>query len=148
MSGRPAHGTLIRRQASGTGAFVEIANLGNITPPSLGRNDIEVTTHNNDIDQYVQGILRRGAVTFPMNFMPNDPSHNHLTGLYASVINHLVDGWELEFPEYLGDPALIWVFSGGISNIVPTAPVDGALTANVTIRPTGEMIIGGVVIGG
>lgn len=143
MSGISAHGTVIARQAGGTGPFVEIANIGDFTPPSLGRNDIELTTHNNDIDQYVQGVLRRSPITFPMNFIPSDPTHDHLTGLYQSVIDHEVDGWQITFPD-----SSEWIFSGGVSNIVPTAPVDGALTANVTIRPTGPMIIEGVLIGG
>jgi len=143
MSGISAHGTIIRRQNDGVGAFVEIANLGDITPPSVGRNSIEMTTHNNDIDQYVQGVLRRGEVTFPMNFIPTDPTHDHLTGLYKSVIDHQVDGWQLEFPD-----GTDWLFSGGISNIAPTAPVDGRLSANVSIRPTGPMMMDGVLVGG
>lgn len=143
MSGISAHGTVIARQDNGVGAFIEIANLGDMTPPSLGRNSIEVTTHNNDIDQFVQGVLRRGEVTFPINFIPDDGTHDHLTGLYSSIIGHQTDGWQLTFPD-----GTDWIFSGGISNIVPSAPVDGALTANVTIRPTGPMILDGVLVGG
>jgi hypothetical protein len=146
MSGISSHGTVIERQDDGVGAFVEVANIGDLTPPSLGRNEFDVTTHNNDIDQYILGVLRRGQVTFPFNFIPKDGTHDHLTGLYKSVIEHQTDGWRITFPD---EPSpTVWVFSGGISNIVPTAPVDGALSANVTIRPTGTMTIGAVTVGG
>jgi hypothetical protein len=137
-----AHGTLIARQDDGAGLFVEIGAIGDITPPSLGRNNEDVSTHNDDIDTFVQGILRRGEMTFPINLLNDDPTHDHLTGLYKSIINHQTDGWRLTYPD-----AMIWIFSGGISNIAPRSPVDGAQRADVTVRPSGLMEIGGVVVG-
>jgi hypothetical protein len=106
-----AHGTIIARQNDGTGLFVEIGELGDITPPSLGRNNEDVSTHNDDIDAYVQGILRRGELTFPINLLFDNPSHDHLTGLYKSLIEHQKDGWQITFPD-----GMIWIFSGGISS--------------------------------
>jgi hypothetical protein len=137
-----AHGTIIARQIDGTGLFVEIGELGDITPPSLGRNNEDVSTHNDDIDAYVQGILRRGELTFPINLLFDNPSHDHLTGLYKSLIEHQKDGWQITFPD-----GMIWIFSGGISNIAPRAPVDGAQRADVTVRPSGLMKFGDVIVG-
>ena len=37
--------------------------------------------------------------------------------------------------------------SGQVQGIAPTAPVDGLLSANVTLRFTGKMMIGGVTVG-
>lgn len=144
--GISAHGTIIARAPQATPTtFTDIGELGDLTPPSFSRNPIETTTHNDDIDQFVLGVLRRGEVTFPINFIASGAiggTHNHLTGLYQSIIDHSVDGWRITFPD--GD---VWVFSGGVSNVGKKAPVDGALTADVTIRPSGKMTIGGVVIG-
>lgn len=141
-----AHGTLVARQPNATpGAFTTVAELGDITPPSMGRNNIETTTQNNDIDAYIQGVLRRGELTFPVNFLPSTTGvggTDHLTGLYKSLIDKAKDGWRITFPD-----GTVWILSGGISNIQPEAPVDGALRATITVRPTGLMSIGGVSVG-
>jgi hypothetical protein len=143
--GISAHGTIIARQAGGIGAFVDIGELGDLTPPDFSRNSIETTTHNDDIDQFALGVLRRSEVKFGINFIASGTvgdTHNHLTGLYQGIIDHSIDGWRITFPD--GD---VWIFSGGVANIGKKAPVDGALTADVSIRPTGKMSIGGVIIG-
>ena len=138
-----AHGTIIARQPNATpGVFTDIGELGDLTPPAVSRNSFDVTTHNDDIDAYVQGVLRRSEVTFPVNFLGDNPTHDHLTGLYYSLINHDVDGWRISFPD-----GFEMIFSGGVSNIVHHAPVDGAQTADISIRPTGLMKIGGVIVG-
>lgn len=144
--GISAHGTIIARAtAAAPLVFTDIGELGDLTPPSFSRNAIETTTHNDDIDQFVGGVLRRGEATFPVNFIASGAiggTHNHLTGLYQSIIDHETCGWRITFPD--GD---VWFFSGFVSNVGKRAPVDGALTADVTIRPSGKMYIGGVLIG-
>jgi hypothetical protein len=143
--GISAHGTLIARQAGGVGAFVDIGEVMDITPPEFSRNVIDTTTHNDDIDQSTLGVLRRGELKFGINFIASGAiggTHNHLTGLYQSIIDHAKEGWRITFPD--GD---VWIFSGGVSNISKKAPVDGALTADVSIRPSGLMKIGGVIVG-
>jgi Lambda phage tail tube protein, TTP len=138
-----AHGTIIARQPfASPGVFTDIGELGDMTPPALSRNSFDVTTHNDDIDAYVQGVLRRSEVTFPVNFLFDNPTHDHLTGLYYSLITHAKDGWQIEFPD-----TFEMIFSGGVSNIAHKAPVDGAQTADINIRPTGLMWIGGTLVG-
>jgi len=144
--GISAHGTIISRAPASTpGVYTDIGELGDLVPPSFSRNPIETTTHNDDIDQFAAGVLRRGECTFPINFIASGAvgaTHNHLTGLYQSIIDHEICGWKIRFPD--GD---IWMFSGFVSNIGKTAPVDGALTADVSIRPSGKMYIGSRLVG-
>lgn len=143
--GISAHGTIIARQPGGTGPFLEIGEVMDITPPEFSRNVIDTTTHNDDIDQSTLGVLRRGELKFSINFIASGAvgsGHNHLSGLYQSIIDHAIDGWRLTYPD--GD---VWIFSGGVSNVSKKAPVDGALTADVSIRPSGLMTIGGVTVG-
>lgn len=146
MEGISAHGTKIARAKSATPTiFEQVGEVLDITLPEMSRNSIDVTTHDDDIDGYVQGVLRRGELRFRINFVASGDvgeTHNHVTGLYKSLIDHAKDGWSVTFPD--GD---VWVFSGGISNMGKVAPVDGALQCDVSIRPSGRMTIGGVVIG-
>lgn len=132
-----AHGTIVSFQKTPGGAFSDIGEIGgDVVPPAMSRNSIEVTTHNDDIDAYVMGVLRRGEVTFPINYIAANGEHDELTGLYAHLIANTKTGYKVTFPD--GDE---WIFSGGVANIDRRAPVDGALTADVTLRPTGPMII-------
>jgi len=129
-NGISAHGTIIRRNGT------DIAELRDITPPPLTRNPIETTTHNSDDDSYVVGIRRKGELQFMLNFLPSgEATHNALGGLLTAWADGTKDLYEIEFPD-----GAIWLFSGFVTNIAPTAPVDGALEASVSIRPSGGQI--------
>lgn len=141
------HGAKISRALSATPTvFVEIAEVGDITLPGLDHNEFDGTSHNRNIDAYVMGVLRRELFTIRLNFLPTDPSHDHLTGLIkASTTNPVpTDGFKIVFPDLVST----WVASGqvkSVSNIV--LPVDGLSTADVGVRFSGLMTINGVVIG-
>jgi hypothetical protein len=142
--GISAHGTIIAWQATPGGAFTEIAELaGDIVPPGLSRNDIETTTHNDDIDSFVQGVLRRGEATFTLNFLKTNAGHNATTGLVHAIVTNLKTGFKFTFPD-----TAVWIFSGGVKTFNMKAPVDGALQAEVALRPTGRMILDDIEIGG
>lgn len=140
-----SHGTIIAVQLTPGGAFTDIAEIGDVTPPSYTRNEFDATTQEKDIDSYVLGVLRRGQFTQQVNFLPTNNTHDHLTGMYALMIANTVTGWRVTFPVAAG--SVVWVLSGQVQNIVPAAPVDGKLSLNVTLRFSGPMTIGGVVVG-
>src|SRR5687768_11054527 len=130
-NGISAHGTIISLNGD------PIGELRDITPPPLSRNPIETTTHNSDDDSYVVGIRRKGELQFMVNFLQSgEATHGTSDGLLAAWAAGSKDLYELEFPD-----GTEWIFSGFVVNIAPTAPVDGALEANISIRPSGGMIV-------
>jgi len=129
-----AQGTLIARQPSGSGPFTTIAELRNITPPPLMRNPIETTSHNEEEESFVVGIRRKGEMTFVLGFVPSLATHDHLTGLTKSWLDGSRDVFRITYPD-----TSQWLFSGYVTNIGPSAPVDDGLTADLTVRPTGVM---------
>jgi hypothetical protein len=141
-----SHGTLIDRAPSATpSTWTEIGELLDITAPELSRNSTDVSPHTSSIDAYVMHNIKRGELRFRINFVASGTTgatHNHLTGLYKSLIDKAKDGWRLRWPD--GD---VWIMSGAVSNIGRAAPVEGALQADVSVRPTGRMYINGVAIG-
>lgn len=124
---------------SGTTAFVEIAELREITPPALTRNTIETTTQNEDDDAYVVGIRRHGDMTFDMNFVPSNGTQDHLTGLQKKWFDGSRNIYRITFPPIAPQTnGASWLFSGFVSQFAPNAPLDDRLSAAVTIRPTGR----------
>jgi hypothetical protein len=137
-----SHGTLIAREIS-AGNFVTIGELGDITPPGLTRPSTEVTPQNDKIDAYVVGVLKRGEMTFPINFVPTDGTHDEATGLIKAMDSKALDGYRITWVD-----STTWIFSGYVTNFQPAAPArEGGLTADVTIRPSGGHIIEGTPIG-
>lgn len=82
------HGTIIAVQLTPGGTWTEIAEQGDITPPELSRNEFDATTQEKDIDSHVLGVLRRGSFTQPLNFLPDNNTHDHLTGVYKLLIDN------------------------------------------------------------
>lgn len=139
--GLSSHGTLVARYVSS--AWETIGELGgDITPPPLTRPESEITPHNEGIDSYVVGVLKRGPMTLGINFLPDNATHDHLTGLIKWMIDKTHGGFQLTWPD-----ASLWVFSGFVTNFAGAAPVrEGGISADVSIRPSGPHIIDGVAI--
>jgi len=141
------HGAKISRAPAATPTtFTEIAEVGDIQLPGLDHNEFDATTHNVNIDKYVLGVLRRDIFTIKLNFLPSDPTHDHLTGLIKACITNPVpvDGFKMIFPDLTNT----WIASGqvkSVNNIM--LPTDGLSSADVAIRFSGLMTINGVVIG-
>jgi len=140
--GMSAQGTLIEisvdpnwppaAPVGGAVSFTQIAELRDITPPALTRNTIELTNHNNSDDEYIVGIRRHGELSFNVNFVPANGTHDHLTGLQQKWFDGERNVYRLTFPD-----GTAWLFSGFVTNVAPSNPVDDRLGADVTIRPTG-----------
>ncbi len=139
-----SHGTLVAYQATpGSVTWTTIGELGDIAPPETSLNEFETTPQQENIDSYVFGYLRRSPLTFPVNFIPTNGTHDHLTGLYYHQFNKIKTGYKLTWPD-----GSTWVASGTPQSIKPNAPVEGKLSADITIRFSGTMMINGAAVGG
>jgi hypothetical protein len=130
------------------GDFTVIAELnGDITFPELSRGETEVTPHQDNIDSWVLGILRRGPLSFSVNWIFDDGTHDHLTGLLKSIKDNQVRGYRLRGPGGTDDTDE-WLASGQVQAVTQTNPVrEGARTSDVTVRLSGPMIVDGVPYG-
>ena len=128
--------------------FVTVAELnGDIKWPELSRGETEVTPHQASIDEWVLGIIRRGPLTFGVNFIYNNGTHDHLTGLYSLIKANSMVGVRLRGPGGTTSQDE-WIMSGQVQAITQQAPVrEGARTCDVTMRMSGPMIIDGVAYG-
>lgn len=145
------HGALIAIEldpAKSQGVFTTIAELnGDITEPGYNRPETEVTPHQDTIDSYVIGRLGRDAVTFTINYVFNDQTHDAQTGLQAKIQNNEFFGIQFLGPG--GSPGSDEIIaSGHVTNFAITDPVrEGPRTAEVTIRLSKAQITDGVTVG-
>lgn len=127
-----SHGTIVRINGQ------SIGEMGDVQAPALSRNEFDATSHNRDIDTWVMGVLRREPVTFPVFYNHTDASHQ---ACLAAIRDNTFDEYQVEFPD-----GSLWLGSGFCRQFAPAAaPVDGLLSANVTIRLSGAMYIDGVL---
>ena len=142
------HGALIAMESSPVvgGVFTTIAELnGDISPPGLSRNATEVTPHQDTIDSHVTGVMRRTPMKFSVNFIFDDATHDHLTGLIKKIKDDELTGFRITGPGSPVSPLDEWIASGFVTNVLPVNPVrDGARTAEVEVVMTGPMIVDGV----
>lgn len=137
---RAAHGTLVAHNIGGS--YVDVAELGgDISPPDLNRPSTEVTPHNDKIDGYVMGVLRRGELTFPLNFLDDEITHDESTGLLKALSDKSLNGYRITFTDA---SSTVWLFSGYVQSVARTSPArEGPQSADVTIRPHGPMLVNG-----
>ena len=133
-----AQGTLWEIQPSGTGPFYEIGELRDVKPPGLTRKEIETTNHNSLIDNFVVGILRRSPMTCTIGYVPGGGVAANHDIIEQSILLGRLDIHRITFT----DPTnKVWLFSGFLNGLSPACPVDGGLTADVSVRPTGDFTL-------
>jgi len=131
-----AFGTLLKR---GDGAdpeeFTPIAEVQDIRPPSLGA-DTEEVTHQESPDgwrEYIVTLLDGGEVSFDLNFIPTNATHNASSGLLKDYSARQKRNYQVVFPD-----GTTWEFAALVTNFEADAPVGGKLSASVTLKITGK----------
>lgn len=130
------------------GTFTVVAELnGDITWPELNRPETETTPHQDTIDDWVLGRLGRGPLSFSVNYIFDDSTHDASTGLYSKIISNELFGIRMRGPGGTDDTDE-WIASGHVQAITQVAPVrEGVRSSDVTIRLRKAMKIDGTIFG-
>jgi predicted secreted protein len=97
-----AFGTLLKL---GDGAvsenFTTVAELRNISGPSISADAIDVTTHNTPTPwrRFIAGLLDGGEISFELNFIPTDPTHSYSAGILKDITNRTRRNVQIVFPD-------------------------------------------------
>lgn len=133
MAGLDAFGTAFQ---IGDGAdpevFTAIANVTNITPPSIEREALDVTAHDSP-DQYMEfrgGLKNGGEVSLELNYDPRE----HDVPLQDQLAGGDPRNYRVVWPGALGS----WEFAAVMTGFSPEAPYDDKLTAEVTFQVSGK----------
>jgi hypothetical protein len=117
---------------------VPIVQIKSISGPGLSLDTEDVTTHDSTAgwEEVVATIIRSGQVTFEIEYDPNAATHkNAAGGLLYDLASRTANAYTLVFPS---TAAVTWTFTAFVTGFEPSAPVEGALTATVTMKITGQ----------
>jgi len=132
MAKYDAFGTVLRRGAT---AIVQVQSIGG---PALSLDTEDVTTHDSTggWEEVVPTILRTGEISLDIVYDPAAATHSATAGgLIADMVARTAQTYTLVFPDAASTS---WSFSAFVTGFEPTMPHDGALTATVTMKPTGQ----------
>ncbi len=138
------HGTLLQRgDGGGPEVFTTVAEVLNISGPSISRDAVDVTTMDSP-DQYrefIGGLLDGGEVTFDVVYDPVDPTIEPVAGLLselALVSGSAATNWQLVF----SDPAATtWAFPAIVTGVEPAEAIDDKVMLSVTLKVSGKVTL-------
>lgn len=116
---------------------VTIGQVQDISGPSMALDTEDVTCHDSTggWEEHVGTILRSGEVTLEIAYDPALASH-------TTIISTMTGRASAAMTIVLPDPGTTtYSFSGFVTGFEPGMPHDGALTASVTVKPTGAVSI-------
>lgn len=132
-----AFGTLLKLGDGGTPeVFTTIAEVTDIGGPTLALDPLDVTSHTSPaaFREFIGGLLDGGEVTFTINYVPTDSTHDNTTGILSQLTGRLTRNWELIFPDV---PNTKWSFTAFLTAFETSEPVDDRLMAEITLKLTG-----------
>jgi predicted secreted protein len=134
------HGTAMQLEDSpGAGTYTTIAEVLAINGLSLGADTVEVTNMDstNKFREYIGGLRDGGEVSFDINWIIGNSTHDVTTGVAQdwNDSEHTTRNFKVIWPDA---GATVWTFSGIFTNFGIGDPFDGAMTASVTIKVTGQ----------
>lgn len=132
-----AFGTLLKLGTTNTTAatFTTIAEVGDIDGPSDEVETIDVTNHSSSgaRKEFVAGLIDGGEVSFQINWIPDDPTHDQTTGLEAVKNAREMRRYQIVFPDLT-----TLTFSALVTQFARKAPVADKLSADITLKISGE----------
>jgi hypothetical protein len=132
-----AFGTILKLGNAGGTTFASVAELKGVPVPQMESPRIDVSTHDNTgfTREYINNLSDLPAVEFEINYLPHDPTHDHLTGLLSLQISGAERIFKVQYNAAV-TPTLVLTFTATVTRFSPTAPVDGPYTASVQLQPT------------
>jgi predicted secreted protein len=133
-----AQGTLLQAgNAASPEVFTTISEVRSIRGPTMTRDLIDVTNHDSagSYREYVLGLKDGGEVTFDINYIPADGTHDASTGLLADYNNDVRRNFQMTF----SDPSTTtWSFTAIVMGFEVSAAIDEVLMSSVTLKVTGQ----------
>ena len=119
------------------GSYSPIAFVRDVSGPNLSLDTIEVTTHGSTGGwrEFIPGLLDGGDVTLDLFLDTTQATQGNSTGILNEITGRTVEGFRITWPD-----STIATFNAIVTSWQPGAVVDGAMTASVTLKITGQVV--------
>lgn len=135
-------GTLLKigNGGSPTETFTTIAEVRDISGPAFAVGTEDVTNHDSSgWREHIPTIIEAGQVTFDINFK-GDATQGFATGsLYDDMVDKTKRNFQIVLPSGVGATNDIGAFAAYVTGFELSAPVEGVLSASVTLQITGAV---------
>lgn len=134
-----SHGTLLKMGAlGGGGPYTSIAEVVDISGPSFTQATHEAPSQGTTWMKKVAGIVTAGQVSFGLNFIPKEYTHDDATGLLSLMGQQQVTGWQLVYNDAGAGTSSTWTFDAYMVGFEQDIPADGILMTTVTLEINDE----------
>lgn len=136
MAKMAAKGAIFAYESSTSpSVFSTLPGVGDFDLPVVGeRDEIDVTSHDSadDYEETVLGVIRTPSITVPINGWDGTNTH------HAAMVTRAQANTLTNFKVTTKDTKA-YTFSGYIKGVTIGNPVNGALSATLTVKPTGAI---------
>ncbi len=117
--------------------YTAVAECRNITGPNLTLGTTETTHHlsTGQYREYISTVLDAGEISCELNFLPTNATQDQIYGLIKDVKHRTLRAFQLVLTDTAGTT---WSFSAFVTAFGGAQAVDGKLTANVTLKISGQ----------
>ena len=117
--------------------FTAVAELTDISGPSLSTDTIDVTNHDSEeaYREFVAGLKDAGEVNIEGNFLASHETLESASDVFALFDSGDLTDFEIEFPD---DDTTTWSFSGIVTAFETIANFEDAATFTATIKISGQ----------
>tara|TARA_Y100000361_G_scaffold37821_1_gene32377 strand:- start:12808 stop:13236 length:429 start_codon:yes stop_codon:yes gene_type:complete len=135
-----AYGLTFSYQHGVDSTYDSLGSITDLSPPSVTKDTIEVTSHGDSgIRKYIGGLVDFGEVSITVNYDPDDTAHTNFRTL-AETPNDVADATNTGFKiTYADTGATVLTFNGIVTGFEQEAPIDGQLSATITIKVSGAV---------
>ncbi|MER6603910.1 phage tail tube protein [Streptomyces parvus] len=139
MAGIDAFGTQFLRDSTGSGTFVSIANVTDISGPSRSREAIEVTAHDSpdSYREFIKGLKDGGEVEITLNYDPGAATH---AALDADFEEDDLRSYQLLLLPGEADEHT-WEFSALITDLEDAYPTEDKMERTATFKISGKPVL-------
>lgn len=118
-------------------SLTKLGRVKNTGFPDETTAEVETTNYDSDgAREFIPGLTDGGSIPITINWVPGDETDDLLIAAKADKKRRT---WRIVTPEDEGQQQ--FTFSGYISARGRTAPVDGVMESEITVRVSGKIII-------
>lgn len=121
-----------------TSATVVLGGVKNLPPPPFTRDLIDVTSNTspNATREFIPGLKDPGELSFEINWVPGNSTD---AVFQAMLLEQDPRVFEVRYTQVT--PNVAFTFSAFLTGYEADAPMDDAMTASVTLKVTGAVVI-------